>query len=330
MRKLSIGLVVLMTLTLAACQNNTDSAQVAPSDQPTANIAATSSPSATPESTATKSPTPSPMATETKPIITAGPTPDAPTWLLDDFLFYSPPPSCHLPCWQNLIAGTSTGDDVQEVFDDVFQFHGARDFTPDDSSKNSLLRFDSVYGISQQWHLNDEPKEYFHIWIWMDDGTNRLRTLLFEWVLSRENSNNPVPLSHLFQELGTPRYILVRVAGTERLAEGLLGIAMIYENGIVYTTGGHITILTENGRAVAEMCLPNLNQDDSISGASLLILEPIADLKNLNEVQSKFLQQTIEDSALLEELFSISSTEFVDKVVAGENICWHSIPLWNQ
>ena len=262
-----------------------------------------------------------PAATEQLAPAMPLPTPLPPSWVLEDLLFQNAPENCHLPCWQNIVVGELTGEDAEAMFENVLQYPGS--VIPAD--------FGNIYGIDQGWLFNKEPLEYFHMYVWIDSETNRVRAIQFLWTLYSGTPDKPVSLRRLFQELGTPSNILILFTGTESAEEGLFAIKMIFSNGIVYSLGGHTPILNREGKGVIQLCLPYLRLNDAfVSDGSLLILEPLNDgLASMNSVQSYYLQDAIQDSQPLEEVFRVTPAQLVEAVLSGNNPCWDSKPFFN-
>lgn len=320
MRQLSIYPLALMILASISCQNKNDSVQIAATSQPTLHVAAVSSPSATMESTATKSPTPSPSATPTRPLVTAGPTPSLPDWMMEDFLFGSAPSACDLPCWQGLKINQSTGDDVQSVFDNALGFKGMRSFTEQRVSE-SYLHSESTFGMTHRWKFEDGDD--FTVYIWLENSTNILKALDFSWS-SRALIGGVTPRS-IIEHLDTPDHVLALISLREDAAQSVLELKFIYNEGLVYFMALRVAILDKEGKAIAELCPSPTNVQPH--GGGVLLIEPFEQgLDNLSPVQDEFMGSSIRESASFEYLFGLNNEDLANYILNPGNTCLYSKP----
>lgn len=214
--------------------------------------------------TSTTSPTLEPSLTPTRtttptrtPIL---PTPVFPDWMFDDFLFGSPPPDCQLPCWQDLRINESSGDEVQEYFDTVFDFNGMIDWGMNYPTTGHSWKTDTAYARTHQWVFARDPLQQFTIGAWLDRESHTLKALNFRWDFEPADLLYDYSVQRMILELGSPSHLLVGVSLTERADQGNLTVLMLYDFGIKYGADIHIPIIAQEDNYIAEFCgsVPNL------------------------------------------------------------------------
>lgn len=284
-------------------------------------------PTILPMSTATPSteptPTPSPIPTVEPtliPTLDPGlPTPDfMQSAIADGYILATSGLDCQLPCWQGLQVGTSTRQDVLDVFNALFGFGSYVDFfdvnvAQRDGYSKALLYIPGMDGGGYMWMSQETIFALFAV---VDKKTNVLKGLLFQHSTGLYYEGWPHRYAirtpqQLIKQLGTPSAIYTRTQ-----SDPLMGVMLFFEEGIVSHSLLDIKIgqrsIEGQTKNYAEFCL-----DDQAWSATDIILEPFESNPDVpipsNNVSENWVIQYMELTGLypVEDTLSLTIEEFV-------------------
>jgi hypothetical protein len=182
-----------------------------------ANLPSTTA-SASGEPTALKSPNLPTVPQTVTPTIAASGTPSFDLKRLDQFMFTSVPTAdCKLPCWEELVIGQSTEEDIQEW--------AVANIVSNLSSTPLTGEPQGIIGFGHAW--SNLPAT-FAMRFWVEEETHILRNIGFYWDWTIPNVMSP---QRIIQELGTPSEWYVTFQGIP-LAH--MESVMIYEQGFYF------------------------------------------------------------------------------------------------
>lgn len=282
-------------------------------------------PSVTRRSIPTTTYTPTVYVTPT-PTFTGTPLPPRSEWkITDDFLFGpSLFPDCELPCWQGLTVGVSGREDIQLMFQTIFNFSESPEFLPYGFLGTTVP---GLHAASCVWRLGQQLYGGFHITAWVDEVTYVLRSLEFEWSYAPFNSH--MSPQAVIRELGTPSHVWVEAEPTSVSSWGDLRYLMIYEQGMIFEASFYVPMAVTLGNgiesAIIEFCLggPSWTNVDGYTG-HVVITEPVPrDLGDLSPLQKRSIQDQINLWHLtpIQELVGISIDELVQLALTDPNAC---------
>lgn len=327
---LSVGLAAGILMSGCISENDFNGNRIiSPTgNTPTQRAEASNTPASTSDLPAMPGDTSTPLSTPTL-TNTAGPSPTtAPTPAFgsarvgDDFLFSNQPEGCEFPCWQGLVIGQSTIDDVQSMFHIAFGFEDDVTFLEDPRSK-------FVYSRTE-WEFAPDKQG--------DDGFSFLAVLnsrnhILEGIEIRAESPrfevNVAP-QYILRKLGEPSHMLVSI---ERGTVRDWGIAMLvmfyYDRGITVEYLGvplSIRVVDSGMPDVAKMCLGASPPDRKYDDIIVYFTGPIAsDLTNLSPIQESWFGSPIRTHTpsykTFEEVFNLSLEEVTTLAQQQENLC---------
>lgn len=263
--------------------------------------------------------------------VTAFPTPALSEALIgDDFLFEpSSVSGCQLPCWQGLRVGQSGRADIQRVFDEVFGFHGHRQFIPDEPPVPTSLPFE-FYAAGYIWnsHNSEDEIESFVFNTFYERATFALRAL--EFAASYERFNVHLLPYRIMEELGQPSHMLMGFVGGERADAVNFWMDIVYaEIGMVFHFSniflpGSIGLYPDHIEAELDLCLDNESwSTEYVDYRQVLILNPLPEnLDEMSSLQSYLLPyETAEPIFSVPDFFKVSLEDITVMALQGSEDC---------
>jgi hypothetical protein len=265
--------ILTTLLILTACAAAVESPT--PSPSPTATVtltpSATSTPSATPTPTATLTPSNTPLPTVT-PTITPAPEFHNPNPGGDILFMPYDDEDCQLPCWQGLRIGESTIDDVQVMFDRVFDLIVTEEtfrIIQEDSPGKFEVAGTKI--VLYWWDLpGDEGYGYFEIVVVVDTETDILQGLHISQFQGDGTVWAILTPKQVIEAEGIPDYVYVSNA-----VENHAVIVLAYKSGIVMLYSFHATIFEEENKSKSTFCL-----NDPVWTNGNYIVSPFEDVRN--------------------------------------------------
>jgi hypothetical protein len=219
--------------------------------------------------------------------------------VLEDPVFGGQDASCRLPCWHGLRVGVSGPEDIQHMFDTVFEFNGAVDMYGPNRQMSSLWipeTLPDAVTTGYSWTVS-KGTGLFDIALVTEKGILS-GTVINTW-------HKTQPLTETFRHMGIPDEIFV---SNEQAASGqfYLRIVLLYKQGIAIKYN-----LREASEATATFCL-----DQDPGGIFYFLLAPFQDttLVSVTALQKEWVVAYLERFPFrtIKETTGLSPTDFAD------------------
>jgi hypothetical protein len=258
------------------------------------------------------------------------PTPSPDDWKIGlDFLFDESvqPPDCVLPCWMGLVPGSSSRDEVNDMFSALYGFDNPPgyfaysmdySFVADITQSNYRWVAGSLFGV-------------FDISAWLHDRNNVLQALSFSWASHEINAQ--LSPATVVRSLGVPMDIFMTTSITaESHSEIGLDIVIIYSQGLIFQYYTHMLADVTYGadgdilNIEAPVCFEGANWTESpeiILASNVYLTEPIGDIDGeLSPLHDYILHRNflIQDMKPLIEITDMNMTTIVGLIRAGNCI----------
>lgn len=297
---------------------------------PPPTVTITSSLTAT--ATATNTPLSAPTATvlRSRDDLPPGPTPSLPEdFDFREFLFADNP--CQLPCWQGLVIGESTADDVQQVFDDTLGFDGAIDFFEPGAFLHrggSLMVLghipEGLYLIGYSWTLpHDEG--IFTVAAVLDRDDILVGLEFDTWNLRA--SRNP-SLAPFMADLGVPDYWTLDwdpqgfVLGDANKDSDYMPWELLYKKGVYVQMLVRGPVMPLDPPDNLEFILTLCEQAESLS-TKVFLTSPYSDIQEFapNQMVPTGDLTRFMDDQIVEDTFGMSKDAVMAHFMASDDAC---------
>jgi hypothetical protein len=163
---------------------------------------------------------------------------------------------CVLPCWQALRPNVSNRADVQDMFDEVFEFDGQIDFFGSKTYYPLFRRVDlSVNTTGYGWGYGEDGTAGFNIIVVTEKDTGLLKGIKFDIVPDDVIKVNTA--DEVLRELGRPSaaYATLDIHLTNDPPLAVLDLEMLYKQGI-HTSYHYFLFTTDDTQGEFELfCL---------------------------------------------------------------------------
>ena len=233
---------------------------------------ATSTPLSTPEPTIILSPT-----------IYATPPAFADTLLQEDVLF-GPGivPDCELPCWNGLRVGSSTVQDVINVYVEIIGYENATMlFAGEPNETSGLIHHGDI------WRIEEDPLVSLGMTVWIDSSSRTLQGISFR--VHGTKFKKYITPALIISELGPPEAVYVKYEESGEVPKGVVRLAMLYA-----TKGMVFNLMTTSGRNVnglIDICFADehwINEGFPYGSTDVQIIEPFDEYVTPTALQQTF------------------------------------------